>query len=38
MSCFVQFDDYMVMFVFIVERFVSVLLGFEERFDVCGKG
>ena len=33
-----QFDDYMVMFVFIMQGFVGVLFGFEEMFGVGGKG
>jgi hypothetical protein len=34
----VQFDVYMVMFIFIIRRFEDVLLGFEKRCGVDGKG
>jgi hypothetical protein len=34
----VQFDEYIVMFVFIMERFVGVLFCSEEMYSVCGDG
>lgn len=33
-----QFDEYIVMFMFIMRGFGDVLLSFEKRCDVYGKG
>lgn len=35
---FMQIDEYIVMFMFIIRGFGVVLLGFLERCDVCEKG